>query len=165
MFSPAPLFRAVCRRAFGTRSFLHQEQTTTQQPAYRNIKVQPTLPKNGLTWNENSLPEGALPPLEVEARWREMSQQALSDYRHHKIADAYSGRRVMVKNGNFNEAVRELDQILIRNRVRATLYANMRHEKKGVKRRRIHSEQWRKHFAAEVRKNVQVVREIRRRGA
>ncbi|KAJ7063280.1 hypothetical protein C8F01DRAFT_958102, partial [Mycena amicta] len=76
-----------------------------------------------------------------------------------------AGRSVRVKNGNFAEAVRDLDKILARNQVRATLYATSRHEKKGVKRRRLQSEQWRKHFAAEVRKNVQMVHSIRRRGA
>ncbi|KAJ7219248.1 hypothetical protein GGX14DRAFT_356167, partial [Mycena pura] len=74
------------------------------------------------------------------------------------------GRSVKVKGGNFSEAVKELDKILARNRVRTTLFATARHEKKGVKRRRLQSDQWRKHFANQVRKNVQLVHKIRRRG-
>lgn len=48
-------------------------------------------------------------------------------------------------------ALRKLDTILARNRVKYELRLTERHEKKGVKRRRLQSERWRKHFANEVR--------------
>ncbi|KAJ7343509.1 hypothetical protein DFH08DRAFT_702802, partial [Mycena albidolilacea] len=76
----------------------------------------------------------------------------------------FSGRHVKVWQGKFAEAVRDFEKILARNRVRFTYRAAERHEKKGPKRRRIRSEQWRKHFANQVRKNVQLVHKIRRRG-
>ncbi|GJE95119.1 ribosomal protein S21/MRP21 [Phanerochaete sordida] len=40
-----------------------------------------------------------------------------------------------------------------------------RHEKKGYKRRRLESERWRRRFAHEVRMKIQIVKEIRARGA
>ncbi|KAF7338317.1 Glycerol-3-phosphate o-acyltransferase [Mycena venus] len=81
-----------------------------------------------------------------------------------QIADAYAGRSVKVRPGRFTEAVRDFERILVRNQVKFTYKATERHEKKGPKRRRIRSEQWRKHFANQVRKNVQLVHKIRRRG-
>ncbi|KAJ7172501.1 hypothetical protein C8R46DRAFT_894603 [Mycena filopes] len=74
------------------------------------------------------------------------------------------GRSVQVKPGRFSEAVREFEKILRTNAVRHTWVSTQRHEKKGPKRRRIRSEQWRKHFSHQVRKNVQLVHKIRRRG-
>jgi len=47
-------------------------------------------------------------------------------------------------------ALKKLDGILGRNRVRQELRLTERHEKKGVKRRRLLSERWRKQFANEV---------------
>lgn len=94
------------------------------------------------------------------------------------------GRRVPVNNGRIADAVRRLDTIIARNRVKAELRRGERHEKPGVKRRRLKSERWRRVFAHEVclcfvlnatliyslpslqvRKNVQLVNKIRRRGA
>ncbi|KAJ6630777.1 hypothetical protein B0H10DRAFT_1938928 [Mycena sp. CBHHK59/15] len=106
-----------------------------------------------------------------EERWRNQSRERVPQLRQYPPADAYSGlivanrRSVKFKAGDFAEGSRDLDRILARNRVRYTLRATERHEKKGVKRRRISSEQWRKHFAHQVRKNVQLVNKIRRKGA
>lgn len=62
------------------------------------------------------------------------------------------GRSVKVIPGQgFASALGQLDKILNQNRVRYTLFKTDRHEKKGEKRRRIKSEQWRKHFANQVR--------------
>ncbi|KAF4608447.1 hypothetical protein EYR40_000792 [Pleurotus pulmonarius] len=75
------------------------------------------------------------------------------------------GRTVFVGKNGFGEAYKRLDIILSRNKVRATVRMAERHEKKGVKRRRLSSERWRRQFANEVRKKVQLVKEIRNRGA
>lgn len=93
------------------------------------------------------------------------------------------GRSVKVYAGNVADAYNRLDKILKRNRVKRTLKLTERHEKKGVKRRRLKSERWRRRFANEVgwlrqisrrflitisqqvRNKVQLVAKIRRRGA
>ncbi|KAF7363422.1 hypothetical protein MSAN_00997900 [Mycena sanguinolenta] len=100
-----------------------------------------------------------------EEKWRAHSLTTVARLQKHPIADPYSGRCVQVVSGKFAEAVRDFERILARNSVRSTNRAAERHEKKGVKRRRIRSQQWRKHFANQVRKNVQLVHKIRRRGA
>lgn len=94
------------------------------------------------------------------------------------------GRTVTVKD-DLAMAYKSLDIILSRNKVRQTLRMEERHEKKGVKRRRLSSQRWRKRFADEVcfsflsftyssltrlvflqvRKKVQLVKKIRDRGA
>lgn len=56
-----------------------------------------------------------------------------------------------VINGNVAEAYRKLEIILNKNKVKYELKRAERHEKKGVKRRRLSSERWRKQFANEVR--------------
>jgi small subunit ribosomal protein MRP21 len=48
------------------------------------------------------------------------------------------------------EAYVRLDNLLKRNFVKRTVRLTERHEKKGVKRRRLRSERWRKQFANEV---------------
>jgi ribosomal protein S21 len=85
-------------------------------------------------------------------------------------------------NGDLGEAFRRLQTRLRRNRVTQEVSRQKRHEKKGVKRRRLSSERWRRVFAnevfifwpfiltatlilAQVRKKVQLVSTIRRRGA
>ncbi|KAF8478700.1 hypothetical protein DFH94DRAFT_633120 [Russula ochroleuca] len=75
------------------------------------------------------------------------------------------GRSVEVKNGNVAEALGRLQYTLQRNRVQLELRLTARHEKKGYKRRRLSSERWRRRFAHEVRKKVQLVNKIRARGA
>jgi ribosomal protein S21 len=77
----------------------------------------------------------------------------------------YAGRSVEVKNGNVAEALGRLQYTLQRNRVQLELRLTARHEKKGYKRRRLSSERWRRRFAHEVRKKVQLVNKIRARGA
>ncbi|KAH9997299.1 hypothetical protein BJV77DRAFT_941568 [Russula vinacea] len=75
------------------------------------------------------------------------------------------GRSVEVKNGNVADALNRLQYTLQRNRVQLELRLTARHEKKGYKRRRLSSERWRRRFAHEVRKKVQLVKNIRARGA
>lgn len=62
-----------------------------------------------------------------------------------------TGRTVYVRNEDgFLNAYTRVQQILRDNNVRKELYRTQRHEKKGVKRRRLESERWRKRFAHEV---------------
>ncbi|TCD69715.1 hypothetical protein EIP91_006482 [Steccherinum ochraceum] len=81
-----------------------------------------------------------------------------------KPQTAYSGRSVSV-GGSFNHAYMSLAKTLSANSFVYELRLAERHEKKGAKRRRLASERWRRRFANEVRKKVQLVNEIRRRGA
>ncbi|KAG1731903.1 hypothetical protein EDB19DRAFT_1310455 [Suillus lakei] len=91
--------------------------------------------------------------------WAERSRSATFN----PPADPYTGRRVFV-TGDLGEAFRRLQTRLRRNRVVQEVSRQRRHEKKGVKRRRLSSERWRRVFANEVRKKVQLVSTIRRRG-
>lgn len=67
------------------------------------------------------------------------------------LSTFFTGRTVKVKDDNLQEAIQKLDSILSQNRVRRELRLTERHEKKGVKRRRLSSERWRTFFANEVR--------------
>ena len=59
------------------------------------------------------------------------------------------GRTVSVTK-NLGDSLRILDGILARNKVKSELWSAERHEKKGVRRRRLASERWRNNFANEV---------------
>lgn len=63
----------------------------------------------------------------------------------------YTGRSVAVNGQNFAYAYRELNGILRDNNVRRTIRGQERHEKKGVKRRRIASQTHRRKFGQLVR--------------
>lgn len=66
---------------------------------------------------------------------------------------AFTGRTVSTwsKRGvDFGFAYMKLSRILRENHVRRELRLQARHEKSGVKRRRLRSERWRKRFAHEV---------------
>ncbi|KAJ7774801.1 hypothetical protein B0H16DRAFT_1450293 [Mycena metata] len=120
------------------------------------------------TW-KNPVGDVATQPLPGDEKtaadkWRAHSARIVPHLQRVRIPDAYTGRSVYVNSGKFTEAVREFERILRMNTVRHTWISTARHEKKGPKRRRIRSEQWRKHFAHQVRKNVQLVHKIRRRG-
>ncbi|KIK38666.1 hypothetical protein CY34DRAFT_42493, partial [Suillus luteus UH-Slu-Lm8-n1] len=80
-------------------------------------------------------------------------------------ADPYTGLRIYVAENQLGEGFRRLQTRLRRNRLIQEVSRQRRHEKKGVKRRRLSSERWRRMFANEVRKKVQLVSTIRRRGA
>ncbi|KAI0831204.1 hypothetical protein BC628DRAFT_1415741 [Trametes gibbosa] len=79
--------------------------------------------------------------------------------------NAYSGRSVQVTKNEVAFALTKLKGILTINAVRQTAVRDERHEKKGEKRNRLKSQRWRRRFAHEVRKKVQLVNEIRARGA
>ncbi|OSX65200.1 hypothetical protein POSPLADRAFT_1038980 [Postia placenta MAD-698-R-SB12] len=76
----------------------------------------------------------------------------------------YSGRSVSTYTG-VAFAFTKLRRILSTNHVVKELRMAERHEKKGDKRRRLRSVRWRRRFAHEVRKKVQLVNEIRARGS
>ena len=73
---------------------------------------------------------------------------------HWIFADPLSGRTVRVQNRDLSEAFRQLRVILSRNRVPQTFHYQKRHERKGDRRRRLRSENWRKAFKNEVRTNL-----------
>lgn len=118
------------------------------------------------TWNNQVGDHVAPSPPAPEEKWREMSAKIVPHLRTNPPADAYAGRitltrltapyllsqgrSVKVAGKGFATAYLMLNRCLSRNEVRRTLRMTARHEKKGVKRRRITSEQWRKHFANEV---------------
>ncbi|KAH9966646.1 hypothetical protein BC827DRAFT_685897 [Russula dissimulans] len=103
------------------------------------------------------------PPTSANERWAMQSRMRTASLRPPK--GPYAGRSVEVKNGNVAEALNKLQYTLQRNRVFSELRLTARHEKKGYKRRRLSSERWRRRFAHEVRKKVQLVNKIRARGA
>ncbi|KAF8559555.1 hypothetical protein OG21DRAFT_1502796 [Imleria badia] len=78
--------------------------------------------------------------------------------------DTWTGRRLAVRNGDLQNAFQQLNLRLRQNRVAKEIALTVRHEKKGDKRARLRSERWRKRFADAVRKKVQLVSTIRRRG-
>lgn len=67
---------------------------------------------------------------------------------HQLTHDLIAGRTVPVKNG-LTDALRKLDQILLKNYVRGDRKKAKRHEKKGPKRRRIQAKRWGNIFANE----------------
>jgi len=103
------------------------------------------------------------PSMSPEERWYMLSRSKTAVSTLPK--GPYAGRSFEVKNGNVAEALNKLQYTLWRNRVSSELRLTARHEKKGYKRRRLSSERWRKRFAHEVRKKVQLVNKIRARGA
>ncbi|KAI0054045.1 hypothetical protein FA95DRAFT_1551843 [Auriscalpium vulgare] len=99
----------------------------------------------------------------VAALWAEKSDREMKHLPPPQ--NAYAGRSVEVRNGDIAHALDVLQGTLAKNNVFAELKRAARHEKKGYKRRRLSSERWRRRFAEEVRKKVQLVNEIRARGA
>ncbi|KAF5315945.1 hypothetical protein D9611_004674 [Ephemerocybe angulata] len=112
-----------------------------------------------------------IPPMEedplqgADQIWKKKSQEALRQAELVPPAHAYSGRSVEVESGKVADAIRNLEGILNRNKVRLRLRQTQRHEKRGEKLRRLKSERWRNQFAASVREKVQLVTKIRDRGA
>ncbi|KAL0567427.1 hypothetical protein V5O48_014565 [Marasmius crinis-equi] len=100
-----------------------------------------------------------------EDQWRRLSMDAMELLERSPPHHPYFGRSVPVVDGDIGKSFARLNAILGRNKVHQQLRMSERHEKKGVKRRRLESERWRRLFAHEVRKNVQLVTKIRNRGA
>ncbi|KAI0646956.1 hypothetical protein C8Q79DRAFT_1009113 [Trametes meyenii] len=102
-------------------------------------------------------------PISPEQIWSNREEAQVK--RLQRPNDAYSGRSVPVINHEVSLALAKLRGTLQANAVRATNVRDERHEKKGEKRNRLKSLRWRRRFAHEVRKKVQLVNEIRARGA
>ncbi|KAE9387500.1 hypothetical protein BT96DRAFT_927595 [Gymnopus androsaceus JB14] len=156
-----PKFGALCRRPFTVSAISKVDDVERKwdNAVQKSLDaVTSNLVRSAADKSAARLPEKI---------WEEKSNIARINYAD--IArvnnNPYIGRSVKVVDGNLAEAFRKLDYILFRNRVRKQLKLAERHEKKGVKRRRLESERWRRLFAHEVRKNVQLVTKIRKRGA
>lgn len=106
----------------------------------------------------------ASPIGQPEKSWTGDTDIALRAITSQPLPNPYSGRTVAVTK-SLGDSLKALDGILARNKVKYELRSAERHEKKGVKRRRLASERWRNQFANEVRKNVQLVMKMRDRGA
>ncbi|QRV87705.1 ribosomal protein S21 [Ceratobasidium sp. AG-Ba] len=102
--------------------------------------------------------------LTPDERWASVHELALRDL--HDPGNVYTGRSVAVpeRGHDLSSAYRRLHVILSRNRVRSELFLQKRYEKPSDRERRLKSERHRRRFAAWIRKKVQLVSEIRRRG-
>jgi len=100
---------------------------------------------------------------EPEAIWRDREISIVKSLP--RPNNAYSGRSVPVVRREVGLALNRLRRIITTNHLIRELRSTERHEKKGEKRRRLRSERWRRRFAHEVRKKVQLVNEIRARGS
>ncbi|PPQ78104.1 hypothetical protein CVT25_015638 [Psilocybe cyanescens] len=153
---------------------LSQIRTTLGRPSLNAIKypaavtaicrntrsiTSPSHPAAGVLENVTT------PKSTPEDRWKERSREAQDMKR--RLNDEYAGNNSSVNSTgkNLSSAFKKLDSILARNKVRYELRLAERHEKKGVKRRRLQSQRWKNRFANEVREKVQLVNKIRKRGA
>lgn len=126
----SPLMRKFLRNNHPGQSDSSVSQRTEEIWAERETKVVATLP----------LPPGPYTGMGPIADCRTKSYFVCS-----------TGRSVSVpSNDGFLAAYGKLNRILSENRVRAELMRARRHEKTGVKRRRLRSERWRRKFAHEV---------------
>ncbi|KAI0374788.1 hypothetical protein BV20DRAFT_1048810 [Pilatotrama ljubarskyi] len=146
-------------RTLATSSVLRESSQVT--PVWFRTAQRANTPWGYLVdaFKENNKAKPATP----EAIWRERENTEVK--RLPKPNDAYSGRSVTVINHDVSFALTKLKGILAVNAVRQTNVRDERHEKKGEKRNRLKSQRWRRRFAHEVRKKVQLVNEIRARGA
>jgi small subunit ribosomal protein MRP21 len=75
------------------------------------------------------------------------------------------GKTVQVKNGgDVGRAFREVEQLCGRNRVRQDFNKQRFHERPGLKRKRLHSERWRRRFKEAFRGTVKMVNQMRKQG-
>ncbi|KAI0695891.1 hypothetical protein BC835DRAFT_1272674 [Cytidiella melzeri] len=109
------------------------------------------------------LAETAQLDLDPQAEWT--TREATSVRLLPPAPNAYQGRTIYVSESSLGRAFDRLNGLMRQNNVSRETYRQERHEKKGYKRRRLASERWRRRFAHEVRRKVQIVNEIRARGA
>lgn len=75
------------------------------------------------------------------------------------------GKTVQVKmGGDVGRAFREVEQLCARNRVRQDFNKQRFHERPGLKRKRLHSERWRRRFKEAFRGTVKMVNQMRKQG-
>ncbi|KAI5235734.1 hypothetical protein E4T43_09068 [Aureobasidium subglaciale] len=66
--------------------------------------------------------------------------------------------------GDVGRAFRQVEQLCSRNRVRADFNKQRFHERPGLKRKRLHSERWRRRFKEAFRGTVKMVNKMRKQG-
>ncbi|CAE6428443.1 unnamed protein product [Rhizoctonia solani] len=113
---------------------------------------------SGLIGHSSFLPERT-----ASDRWVSVHEGVLREVK--VPGNVNTGRSVPVnEHMDVSSAYRRLHSILNRNRVRSELFLQRRYEKPSDRERRLKSERHRRRFAAWIRKKVQLVSEIRRRG-
>lgn len=75
------------------------------------------------------------------------------------------GKTVEVRNGgDVGRAFRQVEALCSRNRVRQDFNKQRFHERPGLKRKRLHSERWRRRFKEAFRGTVKMVNKMRKQG-
>ncbi|THY79732.1 hypothetical protein D6C86_01720 [Aureobasidium pullulans] len=75
------------------------------------------------------------------------------------------GKTVLVKNGgDVGRAFRQVEALCGRNKVRSDFNKQRFHERPGLKRKRLHSERWRRRFKESFRGTVKMVNKMRKQG-
>jgi small subunit ribosomal protein MRP21 len=75
------------------------------------------------------------------------------------------GKTVQVRNGgDVGRAFRQVEALCARNRVRTDVARQRFHERPGLKRKRLHSERWRRRFKEAFRGTVKMVNKMRKQG-
>ena len=121
---------------------MSKDLTWTFLTEYSKKQAAPRISPEDM-WRDRSNRVGPNPPPSVYAGSLSSCSQTLDS------ANASLGRSIVVKYG-FADSLKRLTQRLRANKVYHTWRYQMRHEKKGVKRRRLKSQRWRRHFADEV---------------
>ncbi|KAI9710348.1 MAG: hypothetical protein M1820_002843 [Bogoriella megaspora] len=68
------------------------------------------------------------------------------------------------RNTDVGKMFRQLDMLVSRNKIRAEFNKQRFHERPGLKRKRLHSERWRRRFKVAFKATVSRVQELRRKG-
>ncbi|KAG9011049.1 hypothetical protein FRB94_008970 [Tulasnella sp. JGI-2019a] len=108
------------------------------------------------------------PQITAAEAWAEGSAKVQERLALKPLPNAFSGRSVPItRSGSeaFAQGFRKLQGILRANNVYQTVRAQKRHEKKGVKRRRLASQTHRRKFAQLIRGKVALVQKYRARGS
>ncbi|KIM87048.1 hypothetical protein PILCRDRAFT_4277 [Piloderma croceum F 1598] len=128
----------------------------------RKKQYQPPEMRKDVTWNllADYSQRRAAPTKTAEQIWQDRSNRLGTN----PPPSVYYGRSVIVHPDKITLALKALSNRLRGNKVLQTWKYQMRHEKKGVKRRRLVSQRWRRRFAHEVRRKIVLVQSIQRRG-
>ncbi|CCL99144.1 uncharacterized protein FIBRA_01159 [Fibroporia radiculosa] len=137
--------------------------TTEPEPLTTPGPNQESGPKVWAFLLEQARKNASLTSEKAENVWKEREKVIARNLP--KPHNTYSGRTVSLHSRTLGAAFGRLRRVLATNKVVKELRMTERHEKKGDKRRRLKSERWRRRFAHEVRKKVQLVNEIRARGS
>jgi len=156
-------------------SFLHPYRTSSLVSCFAPTQSRSYLSTPRGVWGELRDPmwqEVGLSPRPLLTRktpaeiWAEGSIKAQEQSALHETPNAFSGRSVPVDGPEgFAQAFRQLQRILRHNVVAKTVRQQKRHEKRGVKRRRLASQTHRRKFAQLIRGKVALVQKYRTRGS